>query len=295
MSTATETAASTTTASTWPRPFGGDDRAGEARAAAAAETGVALAAEQTPLRPGHPVGPHDLLPIDDVLDLGGECVPRVPSSPPGEHHRRRMASRRGARRLLEWLQDTGGEGWQQRWALAHADDVSTWVKTLATGHGVQAGAELRAGLTCLVLARVVQPGYQLFVNNNAVGLLNAATQQISPELFARIGDGIRPSTIPGVTASPVQISRARPTLAKIALHTGKDLESLLAEDLLEYAPGCCGTVVHRAGSAPPGTCSAAPGCCPPGPRCRLRLIAASDRSPSSSTGTASAAAPSAPR
>jgi integrase len=138
---------------------------------------------------------------------------------------------RGATRVLAWLESWPGTGWQERWLAAGADEGAGWMHQLAahdprTAHS--SVKELRAGLNCLFLARVLRPGYGYFVHTKPAFLFQQAPRVISPELFERI------SQDPTVPVTARERTLARTALIKIVLHTGKDLEHVSAEDVFEF-------------------------------------------------------------
>lgn len=187
--------------------------------------------------PGHPAGPHDQLTLEQVLEL----LPRIP----GWHDPRdsRLPGRRlrGALRILEWLSDQEGAGWQQRWAAAGADQDPDWMDRLSQTDPrgeIANHEELCAGLSWLLLARVVHPSYELFHHQSTLLAFGVAPKIISPVLFSRIGC---PPTAPppaqppaGTRLNPQHLMKVRVVLVKILLHTGKDLEQLTQADLLEF-------------------------------------------------------------
>jgi len=168
----------------------------------------------------------------------------------GPGQRRGQGVGRGVEKLLSWLETFPGQGWQDRWLAARGDhdhvvDQLLGAPRRAKSPG-QARAELNSGLTWLLAARVVRPDYVLFAGHKHPALFTMfgplhdsgeyrtgrGAGQVS---FARIGglDGA-PCQVEGVTAVPATLLRARTTLIKILLHTGKPaLADLTADDLLE--------------------------------------------------------------
>jgi integrase len=187
--------------------------------------------------PGHPAGPHNQLNVAEVL----EVLPATPgwnelnvADPPSKRLR-------GAQRVLDWLRTYPGSGWQQRWLAGDADHDSHWVTRLSAGDprdGQTNRRELRAGMNWLLLARVLHPGYGFFHHNRALLLMATVPRVISPVLFDRLGCSGTASSVseplPGVELTPRQLALVRVILSKIVLHTGKDLERLHADDLLEF-------------------------------------------------------------
>lgn len=178
--------------------------------------------------PGHAVGPHDHLSIEQVLALlpevgGWSVVDR--GAPQG----RRL---RGAARVLAWLATWPGVGWQQRWLAARADHDLGWLEELSVGdrrRGSVSRVELCAGVNWLFVGRVIQPGYDFFLHYKAYVMFASVPHVISPELFTRIDEHA-----PTTTVRAGERSRAHAVLVKFVLHSGKDLETLAAADFAEY-------------------------------------------------------------
>lgn len=178
--------------------------------------------------PGHPVGPHDGLAIDEVMALlpgvsGWARVDRGAS--PG----RRL---RGARRLLEGLAVWPGTGWQQRWQAAGVDHRRAWFAELSVDDDRQAvtnRTELAAGMNWLILGRVLRPGLEFFRHHQAYVLLSATPDLISPDTFARVAEFAAQSTV-----RAGERDRARAVLVRLVLHTGKELSELAPADFDEY-------------------------------------------------------------
>jgi integrase len=175
----------------------------------------------------HEAGPVDQLPVDAVLAL----LPRLASWPtPGTGAGGQRL--RGATRVLRWLQTHPSDGWQARWIAAGADHGLAWVEEISTGDPrtrLVNRDEICSGLHSLILARVLRPGYEFYTHVKAYTLFEQAPLVISPEVFAAISNGPAAADITGR-----QLSLARITLVKIALHTGRDLDALTAEDFFEY-------------------------------------------------------------
>jgi integrase len=88
--------------------------------------------------------------------------------------------------------------------------------------------ELHAGLNWLLLGRVLRPSYEFFLHARMLFVFNHSRKIISPELFARIEQEAAASAI-----NLEEHTKARRALIRIALHTGKDIEHLDAEDFFE--------------------------------------------------------------
>ena len=104
----------------------------------------------------HRVGPVDRLPAGGILAL----LPQLPDWPAAAVHRTRRL--KGAGTILDWLNANPGEGWQDRWTVSGADRDTSWIEMLAPGDTRQAVTKRQehiAGLGCLLMCRVVLPGY----------------------------------------------------------------------------------------------------------------------------------------
>jgi site-specific recombinase XerD len=177
------------------------------------------------------VGPIDHLSVEDVVAL----IPTLPIWD-GVPKRKRGSRLRGAAAILRWLeQHPAGDGWQERWVAADADRHTRWLdEIVATDPRTLAvkRAEMTNGLCCLLLCRTVLPGYDFLARYKAHGLFKWVRQVFSPDLFARmeqLGDeqGMQgPHMLDGLLA-----------VSKLVLHTGRDVDQLLAEDVYEYHRG----------------------------------------------------------
>ncbi len=148
---------------------------------------------------------------------------------PGAGQRERVQWYRGAVKILAWLQSADGDGWQERWQNSSADTDTGWIDGLATGDSrshIHQREEIRAGLVALLCCRVVLPSYDFLTAYKAFGVFAHARAAISPDLFTRVEQAGLERGMEGR-----QLAEALNVLAKIVLHTGKDLGELTAEDL----------------------------------------------------------------
>jgi len=168
-------------------------------------------------------GPHDTLPIDEVLVV----VQNLPDWPESQYWRDRYLE--GCTWVLEWLHVFPGEGWRDRWAAADAD--SDWTSWIADRHREdrrdpgtvhQIAVE---GLRTLVVARVILPGLRFFSGWKTKAYRQIIAHQ-DPALVARLNALADESAM-----SQRRRRDAWAAIAKLMLHTGKDLHDLTAEDI----------------------------------------------------------------
>jgi integrase len=160
--------------------------------------------------------------------------------------RRRGQRLSGAQRVLNWLAEHPGPGWQARWLAAGADAGTGWMGTLAAARGSRppTGREVVTdGVTTLLLGRVVLPDYGFLHRYRTTALFRDARKLFGAEAFAAVAEA-------GAAAG---LSRdyqdaAERCLVKIVLRTGRDLHELKAADLLDY--GAWATASRR--KRPPG-------------------------------------------
>lgn len=170
-------------------------------------------------------------PIDRML--AGAVLELVSQQPLPPHVWNGVAQTRlrGARRVLEWLESMPGEGWQDRWLAAGGDGGLEWVDQLTVGDPRSDRTrhnEVMRGLAALLLCRLVQPSYAFLSGYKAANLFTAVQANVSAETFARVRDAASRRAMTGD-----QTRMALIILAKMVLHTGKELDHLSVEDFLE--------------------------------------------------------------
>ncbi|MCA1196299.1 site-specific integrase [Saccharopolyspora sp. 6V] len=169
----------------------------------------------------------DQLSVDAVLRLLQELP--TWSTRQGTSPGRRL---RGASRVLGWLERWPGTGWQERWVAVGGDQGLEWIDHLAAEDPRSEdinSLELRMGVNWLFLARVMRPAYSYFPRSKSPFLFEHAPRLISPDLFEHLAQE--------AAASPItcrEHTLARRALVKLALHTGKEVEQLSVEDMLEF-------------------------------------------------------------
>ncbi|WP_234432677.1 tyrosine-type recombinase/integrase [Streptomyces sp. MUSC 125] len=175
------------------------------------------------------VGPHDRLTRAEVLAL----LPASPLWPPGETKASRdRANKRlaNAAKILDWLEKHPGHGWQERWRAAGADRGKEVVLTAVLGDHQTDGQRdgVIAGLNCLMLSRIVLPGYGFLRGYKAL-LLFKQVQQMFP---AGDLDTIRDHGA-GLGMTPRHVDEGLRLISSMILHTGRDLHELTAEDVFQ--------------------------------------------------------------
>jgi hypothetical protein len=141
----------------------------------------------------------------------------------GWQRKRQQETMLGAAAVLEWLAGFPGQGWQQRWLEAGADAGKAWLADVpvpgraARGHR----AILTCGLTGLLLARVVAPGYGFLAGYGATSLFSETQRELQPEVFAAMT-----ARAAATGMAPGRMHGGLIVLAKLLLHTGLDLEQL---------------------------------------------------------------------
>lgn len=150
----------------------------------------------------------------------------------------------GARGILEWLSTFPGEGWQQRWLASGADTGNAWITYLVecdtSAHASSVKREkILRGIVGLLLCRTVLPSYEFLYAYKPQALYHHARRVFTPNVFASIE---AKATSQGISRR--QRHEALHVIAKMVLHTGKNVTALTAEDVLEIRAFC-----HRTSTA----------------------------------------------
>lgn len=177
------------------------------------------------------VGPLDRRSTDDVMRL-------LPTLPGWDGRRgRRLERLIGARQILDWLSTFEGDGWQARWTAAGCDEGVDWLndvigacvalgdqRALSTMRG-----QLTGGLRYLLVARTTLPSYDFLMAYKAQRLFLLVQDVHRPDLWAKVTANSQ-----NLGLGPERRREGAVILAKLVLHTGKDLDALTAEDLFRY-------------------------------------------------------------
>jgi integrase len=174
----------------------------------------------------HPLSPISDLPAAEVLQL----LPTLPDWPQLDRQRKAAKYRRGADRILTWLEQIPGSGWQERWESVNGDD-KTWMETLASEDWRLEKTirdELFTGLRFLMCIRAFRPGYDFFHGNHLAGFYDGVQRNLEPARFRgldRIGHEL------GMSGK--QINDGKKTLVRLTLHTGSALTAISEQDFFE--------------------------------------------------------------
>lgn len=179
------------------------------------------------------MGPIDRLPIDGVLA-------RVASLPIWAESKGLRSTYHidGAATILDWLLSHPGDGWQQRWIAAGADQGTGWIAHLVerdTSTLSDAGkrARLLRGVAALLLCRAALPGYRFLYSYRARALFDWCRQVCQPDLFSALDAKAQSLAIPRK-----QRGEALRVITKMVLHTGKDVDQLTDVDVLGLRSWC---------------------------------------------------------
>ena len=188
-------------------------------------------------------GSGNRLTVGDVLAL----LPQLPSWP-GLEAREQTRRMRGAEAILTWLLTYPGEGWQQRWLAAGADEDTRWIDSVPFDHS-RSAAERRSAITGgvngLLLCRVVLPSYQFLAAFWPLRLYENVRQVFQPELFAHIQ-----RTAAAAGMRPRDLAAGLAVISKMVLHTGRDPGELTVDDIYGYRNH--GVRLDRRGHSPYG-------------------------------------------
>lgn len=187
-------------------------------------------ARRTRLSPGEPrprTGPADTLPADEIFAL----VCRLPMMADLPESRRNWRLR-GVPVILSWLEQHPGDGWQERWLAAGADQGTGWLDDLVADDP-RSPATKRMGMTlavaCLMLARVILPGYGFLSAYRSKDLFRWVREQYRPDLFAQLEQAGAE-----LGMQPPQVHDAVKAVTRIVLHTGRDIDQLTGDDVREH-------------------------------------------------------------
>lgn len=170
-------------------------------------------------------------PLDQAT--AGEIVAVVSRLPmvaeaPQKHAGPRL---RAVQAVLAWLQEQPGDGWQERWLAAGADQGTQWLEEILA-RDLRRARGKRTEMTCavslLIVARVVLPDYGYFTAFRSKDLFTWVRQQRRPDVFARLEQA--------AAELGLQAPQARDALnaiTRIVLRTGRDADQITAEDIRE--------------------------------------------------------------
>jgi len=173
-----------------------------------------------PVRARPPLNPT----IEEIIAMVRDVAPLPPSSG--------KSPLNGARAVLEWLELSLGECWQERWESSGADDGLAWIEELVAADPrspTTSRPELMSGVYRLLLCRVIYPSYGFFTQYSSYRLYIEIRKRVTPELFAMLsaaGDELRMHA--GQKADGIRV------VTKMVLCTGKGVAELTAADVHGY-------------------------------------------------------------
>jgi integrase len=188
------------------------------------------AERRTRLPAGEPrprTGPADTLSAAEAFAL--VCELPVVAGTPGSRRNQRLW---GIPLILAWLEQHPGEGWQERWLAAGADQGTGWLDDIVAGDPRKPGNKrttMTYAVAFLFLARVILPGYEFLAAYRSRELFKWVREQHRPDLFARLEQA---GTELGMQAPHVH--DAVKAITRIVLHTGRDIDQLTGEDIHEH-------------------------------------------------------------
>ncbi|NEW75222.1 hypothetical protein [Streptomyces rhizosphaericus] len=190
-----------------------------------------------------------------------------------------------AAKILDWLAAHPGGGWQERWRAADADSGKEFVLAAVLGDDQSEGQRngLVAGLNCLMMSRIVLPGYAFLRGYKALRLFKDL-QHMFPDgdLDTMRNHGV------GLGMAPRHVDEGLRLISAMILHTGRDLHELTAEDIFHVrALGRRLRGEAFIGTHSPGNCCGASASSSPRRPSRTLCGMAGGRRPNWSTPTAS--------
>jgi integrase len=145
-------------------------------------------------------------------------------------HLRRNDVGLGARAVLEMLSRYPGDTWEERWLASGCDAApNTWV----THHGLPTApfwSSALAAMNPLLQLRVLRPSYSWLLNTYRVINLRAFLEVNAGSDLQRLRS--MPAYANNVPRYQVDSERA---LARVMIRTGKQIDQLNGDDLLQYA------------------------------------------------------------
>lgn len=145
----------------------------------------------------------------------------------------RWSRKRGARRILEWLEQFPGESWQERWmASGISEHDPKWLLGAVSGHDpdsayVRSG-DLNAGTLAILALDVVRPDLGWLVQRRSRYQRELITQTRDPEGFAQLEATVDPEMWSSQLGSAI-----RGQIAQILIAKGGRISDITVGDCLE--------------------------------------------------------------
>ncbi len=130
--------------------------------------------------------------------------------------------------VLDWLQESPGENWQDRWILSGSDEQgSGWGPS---GLSPVRRSRFTAGLCALLTLRAVRPAYRWLFASRLLGAYDSYRRHNQTDVFDELQRHLS-----GRGGSGEYAGEALNLLTRIVIVTGKDLADLDIDDLADYA------------------------------------------------------------
>jgi hypothetical protein len=140
--------------------------------------------------------------------------------------------------ILNWLTTYPGGTWQERWQAVEALHEGKWAGVMVTELAADTRHErgyLSMAVGTLIQVGLLRPGYHALRSMQSGAVHERVRDLVSPELFASAeAAGAR------LGMPPVSIRLSLTVLTSIVIGTGKTLEEVTTEDLLEFC--ACWTI-----------------------------------------------------
>lgn len=139
--------------------------------------------------------------------------------------------RRALREVLDVLEEASGDSWQARWLTTITEaEPGRWPDGADRAQQTRA----RLGMRFLIAHRLVRPGYDWLLDGRMLGLAEELRHTTDEDL-TRVHERAAEANIP-----PRSARDALDLVARMLIHTGRRMDELTTQDLLDYQAACRG-------------------------------------------------------